>query len=181
MAPKFLFPLLLLFSSWATRISSEGLANLVNGVTGAYSTSLCMQKLIPCQAYLTGSSAPPDSCCGPLKELVTGESQCLCQVFNNPDALTSLGITQAGALALAKTCGADADISVCNKGAATSPTSSPATPADSQSTPADISTLSNATLTAAASLIPETSRATSRLAGSGVVTLCSAMIISKLW
>ncbi|KAI3409568.1 uncharacterized protein J3R85_019170 [Psidium guajava] len=181
MASKFLFPLLLLFSTWATRISSQGLADLVNGASSAYSTSLCVQKLIPCQAYLTGSSTPPDSCCGPLKELVTGESQCLCQVFNNPDALKSLGITQAGALALAKTCGAHADVSVCNKGAATSPTSSPATPADSQATPADISTLSNATLTAAASLIPAKSWATSHLAGSGVVTLCVALIISKLW
>ncbi|XP_030460090.2 non-specific lipid transfer protein GPI-anchored 9-like [Syzygium oleosum] len=177
MASKFLFPLLLLFSSWATQISSQ----FLGGVSGADLAPSCMQKLIPCQAYLKGLSAPPDSCCGPLKELVTGDSQCLCQVFNKPDTLKSLGITQAGALALAKTCGADVDVSVCNKGAAASPASSLATPADSQATPADGSTLSNATSTAAAPESPAKSGTTSRLAGSGVVTLGFALIMSKLW
>ncbi|KAF8022587.1 hypothetical protein BT93_F0180 [Corymbia citriodora subsp. variegata] len=135
MASKFLFLLFLLFSSWATRISSQGLADLVSGASGTGSMPSCVQKLIPCQAYLGGSSTPPDSCCGPLTELVTGDSQCLCQIFNKPDMLKSVGINQAGALALAKTCGATPDVSVCR--AATSPTSSPATPADSQATPAD--------------------------------------------
>ncbi|KAL3716326.1 hypothetical protein ACJRO7_008000 [Eucalyptus globulus] len=181
MASKFLFPLLLLFSSWAARISSQGLADVVSGASAASSAPSCVQKLIPCQAYLHGSSTPPDSCCGPLTELVTGDSQCLCQVFSNSDMVKSLGITQAGALALAKTCGANADISVCNKGAATSPTSSSATPADSQATPANSSNVRKANSTAAAPESPVDSGATSRLAGSGVVILCFALIISKLW
>ncbi|KAL6494366.1 hypothetical protein OROGR_031166 [Orobanche gracilis] len=78
----------------------------------------CVQKLLPCQPYLKGSSAaaPPASCCLPLKQIVSSDRQCLCKVFNDPNLLISLNVTRDDALNLAKSCGADADTSICKKG-----------------------------------------------------------------
>ncbi|KAK4767487.1 hypothetical protein SAY86_015237 [Trapa natans] len=102
----FLFFLLFVF-----RGSSEGtgLSLLAGGVDTA-----CLQKLLPCKDYVKLSS-PPSSCCDPLKSLISTDTNCLCKTFNDHDSMKSLGITQDGALALAKTCGANPDVSVCNK------------------------------------------------------------------
>lgn len=78
----------------------------------------CIQKLMPCQAYLKRSTspAPTPACCVPLKDMAATDAHCLCAVFNNQAILKSLNVTQEDALSLAKTCGANADISVCSKG-----------------------------------------------------------------
>ncbi|KAL3818602.1 hypothetical protein ACJIZ3_004507 [Penstemon smallii] len=87
----------------------------------------CVEKLLPCQPYLKGStSALPPSCCVPLKEIVVNDSECLCAVFNNPVIMKSLNVTQEDALNLAKSCGANADTSICKAAAGSPPT--PTTP-----------------------------------------------------
>ncbi|XP_073273326.1 non-specific lipid transfer protein GPI-anchored 3-like [Primulina huaijiensis] len=91
----------------------------------------CIQKLLPCQPYLKSQTTPPPSCCVPMKQVVSQESQCLCAVFNNPDILKSLNVTQQDGLNLAKSCGASADVSICKKGAPTPTGSLKAPPAPS--------------------------------------------------
>ncbi|PIN21532.1 hypothetical protein CDL12_05766 [Handroanthus impetiginosus] len=108
-----------LISSWAFVGHSQGLP-------GGDSLP-CIQKLMPCQPYLKGSSSPPASCCAPLKDIVAGDSECLCAVFNNQDILKSLNVTQDDGLNLVKSCGANADTSICKKD--TTPSGSPSTPA----------------------------------------------------
>ncbi|KAI4302547.1 hypothetical protein MLD38_038276 [Melastoma candidum] len=85
----------------------------------------CVQQLMPCKPYLKGSN-PPATCCIPLKQAVANEPQCLCRVFQNQDLMKSFNVTLDDALALAASCGAHADMSVCKKVAA--PSNSPAIP-----------------------------------------------------
>ncbi|XVF53766.1 hypothetical protein PTKIN_Ptkin05aG0125100 [Pterospermum kingtungense] len=86
-------------------------------VQGGISTDImaCMQKLMPCQLF-THSSSPPATCCTPLKEVVTQESQCLCKVTRDPQLLKTVNLTLDQSLALSKACGIDADVSVCKNG-----------------------------------------------------------------
>ena len=106
----------------------EGILEQVNQQNGAVATAtsasqggasadsmLCMQKLMPCQPFMH-SPSPPATCCAPLKEMITQESQCLCKAFNNPELLKSVNLTVDEALALPKACGIDADVSVCKNG-----------------------------------------------------------------
>ncbi|OWM82983.1 lipid transfer-like protein VAS [Punica granatum] len=76
------------------------------------SNTACLQKLLPCKNYVK-SPSPPSSCCDPLKSMISTDTQCLCKVFNDPESLKSLSITQDDALGLAKSCGANPDVSVC--------------------------------------------------------------------
>lgn len=76
----------------------------------------CIQKLLPCQPYLKSPSSPPASCCVPLEEMISDDSKCLCDVFDNPQILKSLNISLDHALKLPKACGTNADTSVCKKG-----------------------------------------------------------------
>ncbi|KAK4487274.1 hypothetical protein RD792_006119 [Penstemon davidsonii] len=92
----------------------------------------CVEKLLPCQAYLKGSASPPRSCCVPLKEIVANDSECLCAVFNNPVIMKSLNVTQEDALNLAKSCGANADTSICKAGSPPTPTT-PSSPSNTSS------------------------------------------------
>ncbi|KAI4319231.1 hypothetical protein MLD38_032857 [Melastoma candidum] len=104
------------------------------------STSACITQLLPCHPYLNKTTSPPATCCVPLKQMVTGNTQCLCAIFNNPDILKQLNITQADALSLAKECGANADITVCKTGTPGSP--APATPS-SGNTPSNAANTRN--------------------------------------
>ncbi|XP_073158644.1 non-specific lipid transfer protein GPI-anchored 9-like [Henckelia pumila] len=85
----------------------------------------CIQKLLPCQPYLKSKATPPPSCCVPMKQVVAEESQCLCAVFNNPNILESLNVTQQDGINLANSCGANADASNCKKGAPSPAAASP--------------------------------------------------------
>ncbi|KAG2254109.1 hypothetical protein Bca52824_084245 [Brassica carinata] len=83
---------------------------------GDHHLMACMQKLMPCQKYIHAVNPPPPaSCCGPMKEIVEKDSQCLCTVFNNPALLKSLNLTKENALDLPKACGANPDVSICTK------------------------------------------------------------------
>ncbi|KAL0429567.1 UNVERIFIED_CONTAM: hypothetical protein Sradi_0582700 [Sesamum radiatum] len=92
---------------------------------------LCVQKLMPCQAFLKGSSSPETSCCAPLKEIVDHDTQCLCAVLGDETILKGMNVTPDNFLSLVKSCGANADTSICNKGAAETPTSPSASPSAS--------------------------------------------------
>ncbi|KAE8124780.1 hypothetical protein FH972_019634 [Carpinus fangiana] len=95
MASKHILEWFLLFSSWVFMGYSEiGLGTALQGGSsvGANSTQ-CLLKLFPCQAYLKPPSTPPPACCVPLKEMVSDDPKCLCDVFNNPDLMKSLNIT----------------------------------------------------------------------------------------
>lgn len=77
----------------------------------------CMKKLLPCQEYSKLTvTPPPPSCCVPLKEMVSYDPKCFCDVFDSVDMLKNLNITQDDALRLPKACGAIAIISVCREG-----------------------------------------------------------------
>lgn len=105
---KSLFLILLVISSLAAVGNSQA--------TGGGDSLPCIQKLLPCQPYLKGSAPPTPPCCVPLKQMVAGDTQCLCTVFKNEAILKGLNVTQKEALNLVKTCGANDDISVCNQG-----------------------------------------------------------------
>ncbi|KAG6421291.1 hypothetical protein SASPL_117841 [Salvia splendens] len=73
-------------------------------VSGGREPLPCIQKLLPCEAYLKGSASPPPACCMPLREMGNNDVPCLCDVFNNQPFLKTLNVTQPEALNLAKTC-----------------------------------------------------------------------------
>ncbi|PSS11500.1 Lipid transfer-like protein [Actinidia chinensis var. chinensis] len=98
---------------------------------GQSSTPSCGQKLIPCANYINATN-PPSSCCEPLREAVTKEITCLCNLYNTPGLLASFGINITQALLLPGRCKISGDLNSCVKASApTSPSSSeppPATP-----------------------------------------------------
>lgn len=97
---------------------SQGLEGLLGNASGlgagggASGSMSCIQNLLPCKAYLK-SSSPPSSCCDPLKEMASNNSQCLCSVLDNPELLKTFNVSQDEALRLPKACGADIDLSKC--------------------------------------------------------------------
>ncbi|KAJ6821950.1 non-specific lipid-transfer protein 2-like [Iris pallida] len=95
----------------------------------------CATKLVPCAGYLNATTAPPESCCRPLKQAVKDEMPCLCKLFNSPDLLKAFNINVTQVLGLPKLCGLHSDVSVCSK---TPPSASSATtppPSTSSTTP----------------------------------------------
>ncbi|XP_011084068.1 lipid transfer-like protein VAS [Sesamum indicum] len=129
------FSFFLLICSWAFVGYCEG--------ADAAETMQCIQKLMPCQAFLKGSSSPATSCCVPLKEIMADDGQCLCAVFEDETILKSLNVTQDDFLGLAKSCGANADTSICHKGAAT-PSIPPSAPSNSNNSASASTGISNA-------------------------------------
>ncbi|KAJ7970257.1 Lipid transfer protein [Quillaja saponaria] len=119
MASKPLLSLFFILSSWVFMGFSQSLDSfLIHGGSTVHVDSMpCMKKLLPCQQFLKSTTAPSPSCCFPLTEMISDDSKCLCNVFNNPDFLKSLNVTQDDALKLAKACGANPDISICKKDA----------------------------------------------------------------
>ncbi|KAE9459432.1 hypothetical protein C3L33_08643, partial [Rhododendron williamsianum] len=93
-------------------------------------TPACAEKLVPCAEYINATGTPPAACCGPLKEAVTNEMQCLCNLYTAPGLLESFGINVTQAVHLPSRCNLVA--SNCSKASApTSPTSNPPPPAAS--------------------------------------------------
>uniref|UniRef100_A0A803L6G7 Bifunctional inhibitor/plant lipid transfer protein/seed storage helical domain-containing protein n=1 Tax=Chenopodium quinoa TaxID=63459 RepID=A0A803L6G7_CHEQI len=70
-------------------------------------TPSCGSKLTACVNYLNSTTTPPPSCCNPLKEAVTNEKQCLCNIYNNPNLIQALGINITQAMNLPKLCHID--------------------------------------------------------------------------
>ncbi|MCD7454331.1 hypothetical protein HAX54_024343 [Datura stramonium] len=110
-------------------------AFLAGGVDGGISAMSCVEKLITCQPALASHMKnPPPSCCAPLKEMITNDTQCLCAVFNNTILMNTLNVTEDEAINFAKSCGANPDLSLC-KNAAASPgsASTPSVPTEANS------------------------------------------------
>ncbi|PKI49481.1 hypothetical protein CRG98_030098 [Punica granatum] len=100
-------------------------AALILSAEAQSSTPACAQQLVPCANYMN-STNPPDTCCNPIREAVATERECLCNLYNTPGLLQSLGINVTQALQLTRACGVNADTGLCNA-SALSP-SSPSTP-----------------------------------------------------
>ncbi|EOY21385.1 hypothetical protein QUC31_007294 [Theobroma cacao] len=153
---KFFSIILFFFLSWAlqgfsndTQDLTRGLDSLAKGLTGISpqgpqtrvaaaadaDAAPCLQKLIPCQPFMH-SPSPPATCCSPLTDVFTHDSQCLCKVFNNPEILKGFNLTLDEAMKLPKACGIDVDVSVCKKATAPSAsTTNPSPPSNSGSSP----------------------------------------------
>ena len=83
------------------------------GVGEAQSTASCASNLVPCAPYIN-STNPPANCCTPLLQTIQNDRECLCNLYQNPSLLQSLGINITQALELPKHCGISDDISACN-------------------------------------------------------------------
>ncbi|PIA53803.1 hypothetical protein AQUCO_00900409v1 [Aquilegia coerulea] len=165
--------IILLSSSWVSMgldLEQFGLAAAADHVAQAGASMSCMQKLLPCQDYLNSETAPPSSCCVPLKEMIADNSKCLCNVINDPTILKTLNVTQEIVLKFAGACDAKVDVGVCTKDATTPPTS--ADSAESPSVPATPSNGSSNNTT------KSSANGLSQVGGYGVITLFMSLFMS---
>uniref|UniRef100_A0A5B7BIU8 Putative lipid transfer-like protein VAS n=1 Tax=Davidia involucrata TaxID=16924 RepID=A0A5B7BIU8_DAVIN len=89
-------------------------------VAEGQSTPSCAQKLVPCANFINATT-PPASCCDPLREAVTQERDCLCNLYNTPGLLASFGINVTQAVLLAGHCNIPGDLSACKNASAPLP------------------------------------------------------------
>ncbi|KAJ4974682.1 hypothetical protein NE237_007856 [Protea cynaroides] len=109
MESKFLLSLILL-SSWVL-LGFSG--RLINGEGLSFA---CMIKFSPCGDNTKNPSSPLKECCEQLEGMVTNDTKCLCDIFNDPRVLKSYNVTQEDALKLpTKGCGINVNITVCNE------------------------------------------------------------------
>ncbi|EXB54438.1 hypothetical protein L484_018996 [Morus notabilis] len=94
---------------------------MVLAMTAKAQTQTCISKLAQCADSLN-KTKPDQSCCTAIKDAVTTEFPCLCNVFNTPGLLTGFGVTVDEALNLTKACDVPINLSQCNS---TSPSPSP--------------------------------------------------------
>ncbi|KAG0491952.1 hypothetical protein HPP92_005012 [Vanilla planifolia] len=114
------------------------IAAMVLETQGQQDVPTCAEKLVPCANFL-GSSKPPESCCGPIKEAVKDELPCLCSLFNNSQLLKAFNVNVTQALELPKNCGIQSNQSICNSTSTSTKGSS--APLASTTTPASSSTV----------------------------------------
>ncbi|KAH7862134.1 hypothetical protein Vadar_000477 [Vaccinium darrowii] len=86
----------------------------------------CASSLVPCATYINGTGTPPASCCTPLKQALTTQFQCLCNLYANPGVLQSFGINITQAIGLPARCNISA--STCPSVSAPTPTSTSSVP-----------------------------------------------------
>ena len=81
-------------SGWKSFMMAVALTAVVAATTAEAQTTVpsCAQKLIPCLDYINGTTTPPSSCCTPVKEAVTNELTCLCNLYSTPGLLASFNI-----------------------------------------------------------------------------------------
>ncbi|XP_052170757.1 non-specific lipid transfer protein GPI-anchored 7-like [Diospyros lotus] len=118
------------FKNWGMAVAVALVVTAATrGAEAQAPTTSCASKLAPC-ANSMNSTNPPASCCDPLKEVVTKELSCLCNLYNTPGLLESLGINSTQAVLLLGSCKIPGDISACSKASAPAPASKspPATP-----------------------------------------------------
>ncbi|KAL8114472.1 hypothetical protein AgCh_021364 [Apium graveolens] len=73
----------------------------------------CVVNLVGCADYLNTTTTPPATCCVPLKEAVTDQLPCLCNIYNDPVLLKSFGINVTQAIELPARCSINFSISEC--------------------------------------------------------------------
>lgn len=75
----------------------------------------CAQSLVPCAPYLNNATLQPqDDCCNPIRQAVTTQLTCLCNLFNDPTLLNSLNVSVPEALRVSRACGVTTDLAACN-------------------------------------------------------------------
>merc|ERR1719499_980621 len=143
-----------------------------------------MQKLIPCKSYLNVSATeqPPESCCSPLKEMVSDDFECLCRFYKDPQILQSLNVTRHDALQLPKACHVRLRLSKCSK-EASAPTTITPIPTDSATTQAAaaavlaaVSSANGSNMPASASTSSSSTASTKSISYFGVVVVASASL-----
>ncbi|KAK1376406.1 lipid transfer-like protein VAS [Heracleum sosnowskyi] len=88
-------------------------AMMVNLVVEGLDLPVCVVSLVGCADYLNTTTTPPATCCVPLKEAVTDQLPCLCDIYNDPALLQSFGINVTQAIELPGRCGINFSISEC--------------------------------------------------------------------
>ncbi|CAL0332583.1 unnamed protein product [Lupinus luteus] len=91
------------------------------GDISALQDAQCMQKLLPCKTVLNSSTInnPSPTCCNPLNEILTNDTECICSFINNPQLLASMNIAKDDLMKLPDACDLDADISICDNDSTT--------------------------------------------------------------
>ncbi|KAG9134255.1 hypothetical protein Leryth_020292 [Lithospermum erythrorhizon] len=95
-------------------------------IVEAQQTAECASKLTPCSQFLN-STNPPKACCDSLKDAITNDRPCLCNLYSS-GLLDSIGINVTQALQLPQRCGiANAgDLGACgNNTSGTPPSNTP--------------------------------------------------------
>ncbi|CAO2819777.1 unnamed protein product [Amaranthus hypochondriacus] len=110
----------------ATLVILSSTAEFTAAQSSGDQTPTCASKLVACVDYLNATTTPPSSCCNPLKEAVTNEKTCLCDIYSNPSLIQAFHINLTQALNLPKLCRIDTGKSpdICNGTTASPPKSS---------------------------------------------------------
>ncbi|CAL5442169.1 unnamed protein product [Camellia sinensis] len=115
------------FSALTVVVAVAFLAAATKGTQAQSSTPSCGAQLASCATVLN-STNPPSSCCVPLKEALTNQTACLCNLYNTPGLLASLGINVTQALLLPQHCNISGPaLTACSK--------NPASPSSSEPSP----------------------------------------------
>ncbi|KAL9666624.1 hypothetical protein QQ045_000959 [Rhodiola kirilowii] len=94
----------------------------------------CASSLAACLPYMNATK-PPHKCCIPLKLAIDTQFKCLCDLFQNPEAL---GVNVTDALTLPARCGISKDLSACGTSPSPTPAPAPAQSPGSSTTPAGV-------------------------------------------
>ncbi|XP_050368942.1 non-specific lipid transfer protein GPI-anchored 9-like [Argentina anserina] len=112
MAHSKLYLFLIFLATWAVVGLGVGLDSLTSvGSMG------CLQKLAPCKQYFKQLDKVPETCCNPMKDMLSDKSDdrtCICGAISNPLVLKNLNVTQDEIIDLADACGLKADVSKCD-------------------------------------------------------------------
>ncbi|CAL5057487.1 unnamed protein product [Urochloa decumbens] len=65
----------------------------------------CLEELLPCTAYLKTTSHPSATCCTAMHNAAADDMTCLCQLFAEPDILSTFNVTRDQMFRLPARCG----------------------------------------------------------------------------
>ncbi|KAJ0106068.1 hypothetical protein Patl1_19580 [Pistacia atlantica] len=120
--------------SWVHVGFSSDLMSQGDGGSGSGDATSCIKSLMPCKPFLKSGTAPR-YCCVPLREILSKDIACFCNVFHNPEILKSFNVTLDEALKFPRACGANADISKCKTASSPTPSSGPPSSNNSSGSP----------------------------------------------
>lgn len=84
-------------------------------VTDAQALATCGQKLVPCYPYLNNATVKPQAdCCNPIRDAVTHDLPCLCNIYKDPNVFKTLNVNVSEALRISRECGVPTNLSSCN-------------------------------------------------------------------
>ncbi|CAL4887076.1 unnamed protein product [Urochloa decumbens] len=65
----------------------------------------CLEELLPCTAYLKTTSHPSATCCTAMHNAAAANMTCLCQLFAEPEILSTFNVTRDQMFRLPARCG----------------------------------------------------------------------------